>query len=140
MWVQVLQTNREQNSGKLVMRSLGRSWKSVQMQRLGARIVKTYGHYVSLVSFDSEVLQKVKKSKMDKAAIKDLVYGGLEELMNNNRYYYHSSVGSAYSHLTEDGKAAVSEFMDLMAWKIKECNNADLNERAKQQVIAELKK
>ena len=77
---------------------------------------------------------------MDKAAIKDLVYGGLEELMNNNRYYYHSSVGSAYSHLTEDGKLAVSEFMDMMAWKIKECNNADLDRRAKQQVLDALKK
>jgi hypothetical protein len=77
---------------------------------------------------------------MDKSAIKDLVYGGLEELMNNNRYYYHSSVGSAYSHLTEDGRAAVAEFMDLMAWKIKECNNADLDTRAKQQVLDQLKK
>ena len=81
----------------------------------------------------------MKRSKMDKAAIKDLVYGGLEELMNNNRYYYHSSVGSAYSHLTEDGKLAVVEFMDLMAWKIKECNNADLERRAKEQVMNALK-
>jgi hypothetical protein len=77
---------------------------------------------------------------MDKVAIKDLVYGGLEELMNNNRYYYHSSVGSAYSHLTEDGKAAVAEFMDMMAWKIKECNDADLDARAKKQVLDSLKK
>jgi hypothetical protein len=77
---------------------------------------------------------------MDKAAIKDLVYGGLEELVNNRRYYYHSSVGGAYSHLTEDGKAAVSEFMDMMAWKIKECNNTDLDHRAKKQVLDSLKK
>jgi hypothetical protein len=41
---------------------------------------------------------------------------------------------------TEDGKQAVSEFMDLMAWKIKECNNSDLDHRAKQQVLASLKK
>jgi hypothetical protein len=77
---------------------------------------------------------------MHKSAIKDLVYGGLEELMNNNRYYYHSSVGAGYSHLTEDGKDAVVEFMNLMAWKIKEANEIDLDRRAKEQVLSELKK
>jgi hypothetical protein len=77
---------------------------------------------------------------MEKAAIKDLVYGGLEELVNNRRYYYHSSVVSAYSHLTDDGKAAVVEFMDLMAFKIRECEQADLESRAKQQVLDALKK
>jgi hypothetical protein len=85
-------------------------------------------------------LQKVRKSKMQKGAIKDLCYGGLEELLNNNRYYYHSSVGPSYSHLTEDGKLAVVEFMDMIAWKIKEANEIDLDRRAKEQVLAELKK
>jgi hypothetical protein len=77
---------------------------------------------------------------MEKSAIKDLVYGGLEELVNNRRYYYHSSVGGAYSHLTEDGKAAMVEFMDLMAFKIREAEQADLESRAKQQVLDALKK
>ncbi len=77
---------------------------------------------------------------MQKGAIKDLIYGGLEEILNNRNYYYQSSVGASYSHLTEDGKTAVVEFMDLMAWKIKEANEADLDRRAKEQVLAELKK
>lgn len=77
---------------------------------------------------------------MKKGAIKDLVYGGMEELLNNRNYYYHSSVGAGYSHLTEEGKDAVIEFMNLMAWKIKEANEADLDQRAKQQVLDQLKK
>ena len=77
---------------------------------------------------------------MQKGAIKDLCYGGMEELLNNNRYYYHSAVGASYSHLTEDGKVAVLEFMDMIAWKIKEANDVDLNERAKKQVLDQLKK
>ena len=81
----------------------------------------------------------MKKSKMQKGAIKDLCYGGMEELLNNSRYYYHSSVGSSYSHLTDDGKQAVIEFMDMIAWKIKEANDVDLNERAKKQVLDQLK-
>lgn len=77
---------------------------------------------------------------MQKTAIKDLVYGGMTELLNNSRYYYHSSVGPGYSHLTEEGKEAVVEFMGLVSWKIKEAENADLDRRAKEQVLNELKK
>jgi hypothetical protein len=76
---------------------------------------------------------------MDKGAIKDLCYGGLMELINNRSYYYHSSVGSSYSHLTDDGKAAVSEFMNMIAWKMKEAESADLDRRAKVQVMEALK-
>lgn len=77
---------------------------------------------------------------MEKGAIKDLIYGGLEEILNNSRYYYHSTVGAGYSHLTEEGKIAVTEYMDLMAWKVKEANEVDLDRRAKKQVIDQLKK
>lgn len=77
---------------------------------------------------------------MQKSAIKDLCYGGLEELLNNNRYYYHSSVGAGYSHLTEEGEEAVVEFMNMVAWKIKEANDLDLDQRAKKQVLDQLKK
>lgn len=76
---------------------------------------------------------------MEKGAIKDLVYGGVEEILNNSRYYYHSSVGASYSHLTDAGKQAVGEFMDLMAWKIREANEVDLDQRAKKQVLDQLK-
>ena len=77
---------------------------------------------------------------MEKAAVKDLVYGGLEEIINNRRYYYASSVGFGYNHFTDEGKQAVTEFMDLMAYKIREAENADLNRRAKEQVLDELKR
>jgi hypothetical protein len=76
---------------------------------------------------------------MEKAAIKDLVYGGIEELINNSRYYYHSSVGRDYSRLTDQGKEAVLEFMDLMAWQVKKANELDLERRAKEQVLSALK-
>lgn len=77
---------------------------------------------------------------MKKSAIKDLCYGGMLELLNNRNYYYHSTVGSAYSHLTEDGKAAMIEFMNMIAFKMKEAEDADLEQRAKQQVLDQLKK
>lgn len=76
---------------------------------------------------------------MEKAAIKDLIYGGIEEIVRNNRYYYHSSVGGNYSHFTEDGKEAISEFMNIMAYKIRSAEEADLERRAKDMVLKELK-
>lgn len=76
---------------------------------------------------------------MEKGAIKDLVYGGLEEIINDRRYYYASSVGFGYNHFTDEGKQAVVEFMDLMAYKIREAENADLEHRAKQQTLEALK-
>jgi hypothetical protein len=77
---------------------------------------------------------------MEKSAIKDFTYGGLEEIINNNRYYYYSSVGVGYSKLTDEGAAAVVEFMGLVAHKIREAENQDLDRRAKQQVLETLKK
>ena len=81
----------------------------------------------------------MKNSKMEKGAIKDLVYGGLEEILNNRRYYYGSTIGMGYSHFTDEGKVALCEFMDLMAYKIRDAENADLERRAKEQVMTALK-
>ena len=81
----------------------------------------------------------MKNSKMQKSAIKDLVYGGLEEILNNSRHYYKSSVGSNYCHLTESGKEAIVEFIDIMAYKINQAEEQDLDRRAKEQVLKELR-
>ena len=60
------------------------------------------------------------------------------ELLHNRNYYYHSSVGAGYSHLTEEGKDAVVEFMNMISWKMLEANDEDLNQRAKKQVLDSL--
>ena len=44
---------------------------------------------------------------MDKDYIKDVMYGGISELMRNERYYYRSTVGPEYSKWTEEGREAV---------------------------------
>jgi hypothetical protein len=82
----------------------------------------------------------VKKSKMDRPAIKDLVYGGMMELMRNRQYYYHSGINSTYSHWTDEGKEALAEFMTLVAAKMFESEEAELDARAKELVVRELKK
>jgi hypothetical protein len=77
---------------------------------------------------------------MEKSAIKDLIYGGIEEMVQNRRYYYSSSVGRDYSHFTDEGKGALVEFMGLMAYQIRRAEEQDLDARAKQQVLDTLKR
>ncbi len=77
---------------------------------------------------------------MKRSAIKDVMYGGLMEIMRNRQYYYHSGVGSHYSHFTDEGREAVQEFINSMSGKMMEAEHEELDERAKNQVINELKK
>lgn len=76
---------------------------------------------------------------MEKQAIKELMYGGVSELMNNSRYYYRSSVGNSYSHWTEEGKIALQEYMKEITQFIYEAEQVALDKRAKDLVLKELK-
>lgn len=76
---------------------------------------------------------------MKKEALKDLIYGGISEIIKNKRYYYHSSVGASYSHLTEEGQAALSEYMNFMIYKMHETEQQELDAHAKELVLKELK-
>jgi len=84
-------------------------------------------------------LQKVKKSKMDRQAVKDLMYGGIAELMRNRQYFYYSSVSSHYSHWTEEGHKALAEYMNVISHKMLETEEAELDKRAKDIVLNTLK-
>jgi len=77
---------------------------------------------------------------MQRAAIKDTIYGGLMEIMRNRQYYYHSGIGSNFNHFTDEGREAVQEFLNAMASKMIEAEHAELNARAKELVVNELKK
>jgi hypothetical protein len=76
---------------------------------------------------------------MDKNAVKDLIFGGIHELMRNRKYYYHSSVGQGYSHWTDEGKEALNEYMNVMGWKLMEAEEAELKQRSKDLIIKGLK-
>jgi hypothetical protein len=94
------------------------------------------------VSLGLEDLRRAKKSKgfrMEKNAIKQLMYGGIKELMADRRYYYNSGVGKNYSYFTDEGKVAVYEFVTEIASYITDAENNELDKRAKDMVLKELK-
>lgn len=76
---------------------------------------------------------------MDKQAIKDLTYGGLIELMRNNKYYYYSQVGANFCHWTDAGKEALAEYMNIVGHKMLEAEKEELDQRAKNMVLTTLK-
>lgn len=76
---------------------------------------------------------------MDKDAVKNLMFGGICELVRDRRYYYHSRVGPEYCHFTEEGDKAVKTFITQMAVNIYKADEADLDRRAKEMVIKGLK-
>jgi hypothetical protein len=95
------------------------------------------------VSFGLKDLQQLKKCKgliMERRALKDMLYGGIEEMIQNNRYYYHSSIGSNYSHFTDEGKKNLAEFLDMVAFEMKKCRDAEDEQRSRELVIKELTK
>ena len=76
---------------------------------------------------------------MEKQAIKELMYGGVSELMQNRRYFHRSTVGRNYSHWTEEGKEAMDTFMREITQYIYEAEQRSLDQRAKEMVLKELK-
>ena len=76
---------------------------------------------------------------MEKEAIKDILYGGLSELMNNEDFYYRSTVGADYSKWTEKGSAVMLEYVTSMSRQIHTAEDKLLDKRAKNLVIKGLK-
>jgi hypothetical protein len=76
---------------------------------------------------------------MEKQAVKDLIYGSLTELMQNPRYYYYSSVGAEYCHWTDEGKVVLTQFMSEIIKLIYTSDKNELDRRAKELVLKELK-
>ena len=76
---------------------------------------------------------------MDKRAIKELMYGGLKELTTNSSLYYGSSNDRRFNHFTKAGELALFEFCNEMAKFIAEAEDKELDQRAKDMVLKELK-
>jgi hypothetical protein len=76
---------------------------------------------------------------MHKHAVKDVMFGGLIELMRNRRYYHLSSVGANYCHWTDEGKEALQEYIGIISHTLWEAEEADLKTRSKELVMQGLK-
>lgn len=71
-------------------------------------------------------------------AVKDVIYGGICELMENRKFFYRSGAGLEFSHWTDEGEKALTEFMLLMTTPILRTQHESLEQRAKDIVMKEL--
>jgi hypothetical protein len=76
---------------------------------------------------------------MEKQSIKDLLYGGINELIHNNKLYRYTPIGQDYCRFTSEGELALKEFLQQMAVIIYTSEESDLDKRSKDRVIKELK-
>lgn len=77
---------------------------------------------------------------MTEKEITFMMLGALKCLIKDKNYFYHSSVGLNYCHLTEDGRRAAIEIIDMLAPKLYEAMHNDDVERSKQLMMDELKR
>jgi hypothetical protein len=102
-------------------------------------LLRRLGFPISFGLIDLDRAKTYKGFVMEKQAIKEVMYGGIKELMNNRHYYYRSSVSKEFSHFTTEGTEAVQSFIVDMARYITEAENKELDQRAKDMVMKELK-
>ena len=76
---------------------------------------------------------------MEKDVVKDLMWGGLIELMNNKELYYRSVVGPEYGQWSDRGTQVMMAFMSSMTKQMQAAEEKELNRRAKEMVIKGLK-
>lgn len=62
------------------------------------------------------------------------------EIFKDRQYYYHSTVGSDYSHLTEEGIEVLVEYLQVMAPTMLKKDREELETLAKNLVWDGLKK
>ena len=77
---------------------------------------------------------------MNRDALKHILYGGLSELTQNSHYYYRSPISSDYCYWTEAGEKAMVEFVTMMATRMVEADQEQLDTRAKELVMDGLTK
>ena len=129
---------------KIRLHDYTQSWIR-NIQELPSRVQNYIGHlHVKRLVKTRGVLKRVRSNDgvpkmLEKSAIKDLLYGGISEILNNRNYYYHSSIGAEYSHFTDAGKAAMAEYLNIMGAAMIKAEEASLNKRAKDLVINGLK-
>ena len=70
---------------------------------------------------------------------KDMLYGSLLELSQNGRVWHESSVSPEYSHLTDDGKAAIIHVVEEMFRGLQTIHKQEVKEEAKRQTLEALK-
>jgi hypothetical protein len=76
---------------------------------------------------------------MEKQAIKEIMYGSINELMQNRKFYHRSSIGQQYSHWTDEGRETLFNYIEQITAYIYDAEQKSLDERSKAIMLDTLK-
>ncbi len=79
-----------------------------------------------------------KKFNIRRSMNKDIVYGALLELSQNQRVWHESSVSPEYSKLTDEGREAIVHVIEEMFRGLQTIHKMEIADEAKRQTLEAL--
>lgn len=82
------------------------------------------------------------KTRIDRMKTKDvekMIVGSIKEILRDRNYYYHSSIGADYCHLTESGERAILDIINVLGSRMALALEQEDIQRSKELVLNELK-
>lgn len=70
---------------------------------------------------------------------KDMLYGALLELSQNQRVWHESTVSAEYSKLTDEGREAIIHVIEEMFRGLQTIHKQEVKEEAKRQTLESMK-
>ena len=71
--------------------------------------------------------------------VEKMIIGSIKEIIRDRQYFYHSTVGPDYCHLTDEGKDAVLDVINILGSRLLKAEADEDIERSKQLVLDQLK-
>jgi hypothetical protein len=68
-----------------------------------------------------------------------MIIGSIKEILRDRQYFYHSTVGPDYCHLTDEGKDAIIDVVNILGARLLKAEAEEDIERSKQLVLDQLK-
>ena len=83
---------------------------------------------------------KIRSKRMRVKDVEKMIIGSFKEVMKDRNYFYNSTVGPEYCHLTDEGAKAMIEMLNILLPRLVKAQADEDNERSKMLVLQELKK
>lgn len=77
--------------------------------------------------------------RMLRRDVERMIIGSVKEIIKDRQYFYHSTIGPEYCHLTEEGNRAIIDLVNLLGSRLLKAELEEDIERSKQLVLDQLK-
>ena len=71
--------------------------------------------------------------------VEKMIVGSIKEILKDRQYFYYSTVGPDYCHLTDEGKDAIVDMVNILGSRMLVAIDREDIERSKQLMLNELK-